>query len=59
LPEQRIIGPEGEHIGFAVDPFHKACLLGGLDEIGLTLQKAHAIEAFETRQRASQPWLYR
>jgi 3-isopropylmalate/(R)-2-methylmalate dehydratase small subunit len=44
---------------FEVDAFRKSCLLGGLDEIGLTLQKAPFIAAFEERHKASQPWLFR
>jgi 3-isopropylmalate/(R)-2-methylmalate dehydratase small subunit len=43
---------------FEADPFRKACLLDGLDDIGLTMQKAAAIDAFEARQRTLHPWLY-
>ncbi len=43
--------------GFDVDAFRKFCLLNGLDDIGLTLQKADMIRAFEERHIASQPWL--
>jgi 3-isopropylmalate/(R)-2-methylmalate dehydratase small subunit len=57
LPEQVIETPHGERIGFEIDPFRKACLLGGLDEIGLTLQKADRIAEFEQRHRAERPWL--
>jgi 3-isopropylmalate/(R)-2-methylmalate dehydratase small subunit len=57
LPEQVIETPHGERIGFEIDPFRKACLLGGLDDIGLTLQKADRIADFEQRHRAERPWL--
>ena len=59
LAKQRITRPGGETIAFEVDPFLKTCLLEGLDEIGLTLQKAPLISAFEAKQRTSQPWLWR
>jgi 3-isopropylmalate/(R)-2-methylmalate dehydratase small subunit len=42
---------------FAVEPFRKHCLLDGLDDIGLTLQHADAIRAFETKRLSEQPWL--
>ncbi len=50
--------PQGQVIAFEIDPFRKKCLLGGLDDIALSLQRADRIEAFEERQRAAQPWLY-
>ena len=59
LAKQRIARPDGETIAFEIDPFVKACLLEGLDEIGLTLQKAPMISTFEAAQRATQPWLWR
>ena len=43
---------------FEVEPFRKHCLLNGLDEIGLTLEHAEEIRAFEERHRAEQPWLF-
>ncbi|RJG00751.1 3-isopropylmalate dehydratase small subunit [Noviherbaspirillum sedimenti] len=43
--------------GFEVDAFRKHCLLNGLDDIGLTLQKADLIHAYEERHLATQPWL--
>ena len=43
--------------GFDVDPFRKHCLLNGLDDIGITLQHADEIRAFEARRLAEQPWL--
>jgi 3-isopropylmalate/(R)-2-methylmalate dehydratase small subunit len=57
LPKQEIRGPDGGVVRFAIDPFRKHCLLNGLDDIGLTLEKAPAIAAFETKRAASQPWL--
>ncbi len=59
LAKQLIARPDGETIAFEIDPFDKACLLEGLDEIGLTLQKAPMITTFEAAQRAAQPWLWR
>lgn len=58
LDRQQLTAPDGATIGFDVDPFRKACLLGGLDEIGLTLQKTTKISAFEAAQRTRHPWLY-
>ena len=58
LEKQEITGPDGGRIHFEIDPFRKHCLLNGLDDIGLTLQKADAIETFEARNQASQPWLW-
>ncbi len=57
LEAQEIKGPDGGNIHFDIDPFRKHCLLNGLDDIGLTLQKEDAISAFEDRQKAAQPWL--
>ena len=47
-----------DEYGFEVDAFRKHCLLNGLDDIGLTLQDAEAIKAFEVRHQQSQPWLF-
>jgi 3-isopropylmalate/(R)-2-methylmalate dehydratase small subunit len=57
LPAQVVVLPGGTAHGFAVDAFRKHCLLNGLDDIGLTLQEADAIRAFEARQRVESPWL--
>ncbi|MGH6933522.1 MAG: 3-isopropylmalate dehydratase small subunit [Dongiaceae bacterium] len=57
LEKQEIRGPDGGCIRFEVDPFRKHCLLNGLDDIGLTLEKSTAIDNFESRQRGAQPWL--
>jgi 3-isopropylmalate/(R)-2-methylmalate dehydratase small subunit len=58
LEKQEITGPDGGTIRFDIDPFKKHCLLNGLDDIGLTLQKKPKIDSFEDRQKAGQPWLY-
>ncbi|MEM7237573.1 MAG: 3-isopropylmalate dehydratase small subunit [Pseudomonadota bacterium] len=57
LENQTISGPDGGEISFDVDPFRKHCLLNGLDDIGLTLKKEDSISNFETKHKASQPWL--
>ncbi len=57
LPAQEIRGPDGGMIRFDIDPFRKHCLLGGLDDIALSLEKAKHIDAFEKKQAAAQPWL--
>ncbi len=59
LEAQTIQGPDGGTIHFDVDPWRKHCLLNGLDDIGLTLEKASAIDAFEAKQQQSEPWLQR
>ncbi|MEJ2576862.1 MAG: 3-isopropylmalate dehydratase small subunit [Gammaproteobacteria bacterium] len=58
LASQRLRLPDGEEIGFDVDPFRKHSLLEGLDDIGLTLQHVDEIEAYEARRRETRPWLY-
>jgi 3-isopropylmalate/(R)-2-methylmalate dehydratase small subunit len=57
LGKQVITGPDGGSISFEVDPFRKHCLLNGLDDIGLTLQREGKIAAFEEARKASSPWL--
>ncbi len=56
LEAQEIKGPDGGTIKFNIDPFKKHCLLNGLDDIGLTLQKKDKISAFEDQRKGSQPW---
>jgi 3-isopropylmalate/(R)-2-methylmalate dehydratase small subunit len=58
LEKQEITGPDGGRLHFDIDPFRKHCLLNGLDDIGLTLQKAAAIDSFEAKNRVGQPWLW-
>ena len=57
LEKQEITGPDGGTIKFDIDPFRKHCLLNGLDDIGLTLEKADKIAAYEDTRKTSQPWL--
>ena len=56
LEAQEIRGPDGGVIHFEIDPFRKHCLLNGLDNIGLTLEKEKAINAFESRDAVARPW---
>ncbi|MGH6791192.1 MAG: 3-isopropylmalate dehydratase small subunit [Methyloceanibacter sp.] len=56
LEAQEIRGPDGGAIKFDIDPFRKRCLMEGLDDIGLTMEKADAIQAFEQASRATRPW---
>jgi len=58
LESQTITRPNGERWSFHVDAFRRTCLLEGLDDIGLTLQHAGDIRAYEQRRRADAPWLY-
>jgi 3-isopropylmalate/(R)-2-methylmalate dehydratase small subunit len=59
LERQVVVRPSGEEIPFRVDPLRRHLLLNGLDDIGQTLQHAAAIDGYEARQRAAQPWLVR
>ncbi|MCM5556442.1 3-isopropylmalate dehydratase small subunit [Pleomorphomonas sp. JP5] len=56
LVNQVIKGPDGGEVSFDIDPFKKHCLLNGLDDIGLTLEKAPEIAAFEAQNAAARPW---
>ncbi len=59
LEQQHIQRPIGNELfAFEVDPFRKHCLLNGLDDVGLTMEKGHHIDRFEAGQRAAQPWLH-
>jgi 3-isopropylmalate/(R)-2-methylmalate dehydratase small subunit len=58
LENQKVVTPSGEEIAFEVDDFRRHCLLNGLDDIGLTLQDADEIRAYEEKRRASSPWLF-
>lgn len=58
LETQSITTPDGQNFAFSVDAFRKHCLLNGLDDIGLTLQHADAIHAFEKQHQARFPWLF-
>lgn len=59
LESQTITGPDGGEIKFDLDPFRKECLLEGLDDIGLTLQKEDKISSFEQGYQTSSPWLFK
>ena len=58
LEKQVVITPRGEQFAFEVDAFRKHCLLNGLDDIGLTLQHADKIKAFEKNHQQKFPWLF-
>lgn len=58
LPAQEIRLPCGNVFKFEIDAFRKDCLVRGLDEIGLTLQQADSIRAYETKRKAEAPWLF-
>ncbi|MBE8717658.1 3-isopropylmalate dehydratase small subunit [Cellvibrio polysaccharolyticus] len=58
LAEQVVVTPAGERFAFELDAFRKHCLLNGLDDIGLTLEHAEAIRAYEARRRVDSPWLF-
>ncbi|WP_439574204.1 3-isopropylmalate dehydratase small subunit [Phreatobacter sp.] len=57
LEAQEIRGPDGGTITFDIDPFRKHCLLNGLDDIGLTMVKAEAIDSFEKTAATARPWM--
>ena len=57
LESQQIGRPNGEKISFEVDEFRKHCLLNGLDEIGLTMEKQSKIDTFEKQHQYNQPWI--
>ena len=58
LARQTVATPDGASVlAFDIEPFRKHCLLNGLDEIGLSLEHADEIRAFEARHFAAQPWL--
>jgi 3-isopropylmalate/(R)-2-methylmalate dehydratase small subunit len=58
LYEKVVVTPTGESFSFEVDEFRRHCLLDGLDDIGLTLEDADFIKAYEQKRRASAPWLF-
>jgi 3-isopropylmalate/(R)-2-methylmalate dehydratase small subunit len=57
LEHQTVTTPFQDRFTFAIDPFRKHCLLGGLDEVGMTMQRGDAIAAHERKMAATQPWL--
>lgn len=58
LAQQQIILPTGETLTFNLDGFRRECLLKGLDDIALTLEKADLIKAYEAQRREKCPWLF-
>lgn len=59
LQNQKVISPSGKEYAFEVDAFRKHCLLNGLDDIGLTLQNADDIRAYEDKVKAERPWVFK
>ncbi|TCZ59841.1 3-isopropylmalate dehydratase small subunit [Roseicella aquatilis] len=57
LEREVVVRPNGEEIPFRIDPLRRHLLLNGLDDIGQTMQHAPAIDAFEAKRKAAQPWL--
>ena len=56
LPAQEIRGPDGGVVKFEIDAFRKHCLINGLDDIGLTMEKANSIADFEKSNAVARPW---
>ena len=57
LEAQEIRGPDGGRLKFDIDPYRKHCLLNGLDDIGLTMEKADSIASFESQAAQARPWV--
>jgi 3-isopropylmalate/(R)-2-methylmalate dehydratase small subunit len=57
LEAQTVTGADGTAYGFEIDPFRKHCLLNGLDDIGLTMERAPAIDSFESQMAQARPWI--
>ena len=57
LEAQEIRGPDGGTVTFEIDPFRKHCLLNGLDDIGLTMEKAPSIDNYESKLDGERPWV--
>ena len=58
LQEEKVWVDGNRSVSFTVDPFRRNCLLQGLDDIGITLQREDAIARFESKHRETQPWLF-
>jgi 3-isopropylmalate/(R)-2-methylmalate dehydratase small subunit len=56
LAAQEIRGPDGGVLKFDIDPFRKHCLLNGIDDIGVTLEKKPKIDSFEKKSAEKRPW---
>ena len=59
LEREVVVRPNGEEIPFKIDPLRRHLMLNGLDDIGQTMQHVTAIDSYEAKQRAAQPWLNR
>jgi 3-isopropylmalate/(R)-2-methylmalate dehydratase small subunit len=57
LERQVVVRPSGEEIPFNIDPFRRELMLGGLDDIGQTMQHAPAIDSFEAREKTEKSWM--
>ena len=57
LENQTVTSSDGQSFGFDIDPFRKHCLLNGLDDIGLTMEKSAAIDTYEAQMAQSRPWV--
>ena len=57
LESQTVTSADGQVFAFQIDPFTKHCLLNGLDDVGLTLEKVSAIDAFEHAAAQARPWI--
>lgn len=57
LEQQMVTTPFQDRMAFEIDPFRKQCLMGGLDEVGLTMARGDAIAGYETRRTQAEPWL--
>jgi 3-isopropylmalate/(R)-2-methylmalate dehydratase small subunit len=57
LERQVVVKPDGVELGFDVEAFRKYCLLGGFDDVALTLRHADAIRAYESERLLKKPWL--
>ncbi|MCC5964737.1 MAG: 3-isopropylmalate dehydratase small subunit [Natronohydrobacter sp.] len=57
LESQIVTSADGQEFPFQIDPFKKHCLLNGLDDIGLTLEKVSSIDAFEATASQARPWV--
>ena len=56
LASQEIRGPDGGTVKFEIDPFRKHCLMNGLDDIGLTMEKKASIDAYEEKAKTARAW---
>ncbi len=56
LEAQEIHGPDGGTVKFDLDPFKKHCLINGLDDIGLTMEKQKRIDTYEEKAQIDRPW---